>query len=43
MIKNKYKKKKKLSFKMIIYLLNINQRNTLLLNNAIIEKLKAKI
>ena len=43
MIKNRHKEKKKLSFKVITDLLNINQRNILLLNNAAIEKLKVKI
>ena len=43
MIRNRHKKKKKLSFKMITDLSNTNQRNILLSDDAAIEKLKAKI
>ena len=43
MIKNRYKEKKKLSFRVMINLLNLNQRNILLLNDVAIKKLKAKI
>ena len=43
MIRNKHEEKKKLSFKVIIDLLNINRRNILLSNDAAIKKLKAEI
>ena len=43
MIKSRHEEKKKLSFKIITDLFNINQRNILLLDDAAIEKLKAKI
>ena len=43
MIKNRHKKKKDLSFKMIIDLLNTNQRNILLSDDAAIEELKVEI
>ena len=43
MIRNRHEEKKKLSFKMITDLLNINQRNILLSDDVAIEELKAKI
>ena len=43
MIKNRYKEKKKLSFKVMTDLFNTNQRNILLSDDVVIEKLKAKI
>ncbi len=43
MIKNRHKKKKKLFSKIITDLLNTNQRNILLLDDAAIEELKAEI
>ena len=43
MIRNRHKKKKKLSFKVIIDLLNTNWRNILLSDDAAIKKLKVKI
>ena len=43
MIKSRHKEKKKLCFKVITDLLNINQRNILLSDDVAIEKLKAKI
>ena len=43
MIRNRYKEKKKLFPKVIIDLLDTNQHNTLLLNDATIEKLKTEI
>ena len=43
MIRSRHKEKKKLSFKVMIDLLNTNQRNILLSNDVAIKKLKAKI
>ena len=43
MIKSRHEEKKKLSFKVITDLLNTNQRNILLSDNAATEKLKAEI
>ena len=43
MIRNRHEEKKKLFFKMMTDLLNTNQRNILLSNDAAIEKLKAEI
>ena len=43
MIRNRHKEKEKLSFKVITDLLNTNQRNILLSDDAAIEKLKTKI
>ena len=43
MIKSRHKEKEKLSFRVMTDLLNTNQRNILLLDDAAIEKLKAKI
>ena len=43
MIKNRYKKKKKPFFKIIIDLFNINQRITLLFDNTTIKTLKVEI
>ena len=43
MIRNRHEKKKKLSFRRMTDLLNTNRRNILLLDDAAIKKLKAKI
>ena len=43
MIRNKHKEKKKLSFKIIINLLNTNRHNILLSDDTAIKKLKTKI
>ena len=43
MIKNRHEEKKKLFFKVMTDLFNINQRNILLSNDVAIEKLKAEI
>ena len=43
MIRNRHKEKKKLSFKMMTDLLNINRRNLLLSDDAAIKELKAEI
>ena len=43
MIRNRHEEKKKLFFKVITDLLNTNQRNILLSDDAAIKKLKVKI
>ena len=43
MIRSKHKEKKKLSFRIIIDLLNTNRRNILLLDDTVIKILKAEI
>ena len=43
MIRSRHKEKKKLSFKVMTDLFNINQRNILLLNDVAIKKLKVEI
>ena len=43
MIKSRHEKKKKLSFKIITDLLDINWRNILLSDDVTIEELKAEI
>ena len=43
MIRNRYEEKKKLSFRVMTDLFNINRRNILLSDDAAIEKLKAEI